>query len=53
VGKVSPAFLSADIPLSKPNNTTIDQNLKTVELMSKKPGKLLMKLFLHKQNKAK
>jgi len=26
-------------------------NLKTVEMMSKKPGKLLMKLFLQKQKK--
>jgi len=33
--------------------TTIDQNLKTVETMSKKPGKLLMKLFLQKQKKQK
>jgi len=33
------------------NKTTIYQNLKTVEMMSKKPGKLLMKLFLQKQKK--
>ena len=35
------------------SKTTIDQNLETVEMMSKKPGKLLMKLFLQKQKKAK
>jgi len=31
--------------------TSIDRNLKTVEMMSKKTGKLLIKLFLQKQKK--
>ena len=37
--------------LTSMTKTSIDRNLKTVEMMSKKPGKLLIKLFLQKQKK--